>query len=142
MTNDIERADELSRNRAYMAPFIGLLILAVRQVVLANWDWEAVTWWQGAIWFVLVGFAAATLFWGGMWFPKHLREIGDDEVTRANRAKAVTRGFLAALFVAMLVFVVAPFEPLSAQEAAHLIVSVGLAGALLSFGLLETFGNG
>ena len=142
MTDRIDRADELSRNRARMAPFIGLLLLCVPQVVLANWDWEAVTWWQVAIWCVLVGFAAMTLFWGGMWFPKDLRAIGDDEVTRANRSKAVTRGFLAALFVAMLVFLIAPFEPLSAQRAAHIIVSIGLGGALLSFGLEETFSNG
>ena len=142
MTDRIDRADEISRNRAHMAPFIGLLVLFVPQVMLANWNWEAVTWWQAAIWFVLVAFAAGTLFWGGMWFPKDLRAIGEDEVTRANRSKAVTRGFLAALFVAMLVFVVSPFEPISAQEAAHLIVSVGLVCALLSFGIAETQSHG
>ena len=142
MTNRIDKADELSRNRARMAPFIGLLVLVVPQVALANWDWEAVTWWQVAIWLVLVGIAASTLFLGGMWFPRDLREIGEDEVTQANRAKAVTRGFLAALFVAMLVFLIAPFEPLSAQRAAHLIVSVGLLCALLSFGIEEQVSHG
>lgn len=142
MTDRIDRADELSRNRALMAPFIGLLLLAVPQVVLANWDWEAVTWWQVAIWCVLVAFAAGTLFWGGMWFPKDLRAIGDDEVTRANRSNAITYGFLAALFVAMLVFVVSPFEPLSAQRAAHLIISVGLLCSLVSFGMAELRSHG
>jgi len=142
MTDRIERADEISRNRARMAPFIGLFVLAIPQLVLANWDWQAVTWWQIAIWFVLVAFASATLFWGGMWFPKDLPEIGEDDVTRANRANAVTGGFLAALFVAMLVFLISPFEPLSAQRAAHLIISIGLLCSLVSFGIAELRSHG
>jgi hypothetical protein len=137
MTTDIEKADGISRRRAGMLPFLAVVLLA-QQSLFISWDGRAVTVVQTAAWLVMVLFLLFALLTSGAWFtPRAVRELANDEVTRANRALAIQRGFIAAMVTGMLVFVVSPIEPISAQRAAHIIVSIGLAVALLVFGLEE-----
>jgi len=138
MDSDTEKADKASWGRAVAAPFLGLAVLLAHQGVFFNWDWDAVNFVAMGIWTALALGVLVVAVSGGSWLvPRSLRPLANDDVTRANRDKAVMRGFIAAMITAMIVFVVAPFEPLSAQRAAHLIVSFGLAMTLLSFGLEE-----
>ena len=133
-----ETADRMSWGRAMMAPFLGLAMLLAHQGVFFNWDWDAVNFIAMAIWTILALVVLVIAVTGGTWLmPRRIRAIADDEVFRANRDRAIRLGFITAIGVGMLVFVVAPFEPLSAQRAAHLIVSFSLAMALLTFGLAE-----
>ena len=79
-----------------------------------------------------------TLLTGGMWFRhRALRSLINDEVSESNRQKGVAAAFVAAMLVAVLIFAVAPFEPIPAQRAAHLVVTVSLAVGLLVFALAE-----
>ncbi|MBB5716257.1 hypothetical protein [Sphingomonas aerophila] len=137
MTAAIDRADALSRRRALMMPFLAVLLLA-QQSLFWNSDWRAVSIVQLAAWTVIV----VVMLWalvtgGGFLLPRDVRALANDEVTEANRAIAIRRGFVASILTAMIVFAASPFEPITAQRAAHLIVSLGLAITLLSFGLLE-----
>jgi hypothetical protein len=137
MTAAIDRADAVSRRRARMMPALAVLLLT-QQSLFWSWDGRAVTIVQTVAWIVMV----VAMLWmlvtgGGLLLPRDVRTLANDEVTQANRAIAIRRGFLAAMLMAMLVFAVSPFEPITAQRAAHLIVSLGLAITLLSFGLLE-----
>lgn len=137
MTTDTERADEISRQRAQYLPFLPLLLLS-HQGLFFSWEWRAVSLVQTVTWAVLVLAMLFALMTGGNWFtPRKVRELMNDEVTRANRAKAIERGFIGAVLTAILVFVVSPIEPITGQRAAHLIVSIGLAIALAVFGLEE-----
>lgn len=133
-----EKADRISWGRAVMAPFFGLAVLLAHQGVFFNWDWDAVNFIAMGVWTLLALIVLVITLTGGVWLmPRGVRRIADDDISRANRDRAIRLGFIAAMVVGMLVFVVAPFEPLSAQRAAHLIVSFGLAMALLTFGLAE-----
>lgn len=141
MTTDIQKADRISRQRGRWMPMMAVLLLT-QQGLFLSWDGRAVTIVQTIAWLVLALVLLLTLVTGGNWFmPRRVRELADDEVTRANRAKGVQAGFMASALVAMLVFVVAPFEPISAQRAAHLIVTIGLALGILVFGLAERKAN-
>ena len=64
-------------------------------------------------------------------------DLIDDESTRSHRRDAMVWGFLASMLVAILLYVVAMFEAVSGREAIHIIVSFGLAAALVRFGVLE-----
>ena len=137
MITEVEKAEKLSRWRAQFLPLMAVLLLA-HQGLFISWDGRAVTVVQTVAWVVLALVLMFTVISGGAWFaPKRVRDLANDEVTRANRSKAIERGFVAALLTAMLVFVVSPIEPISAQRAAHMIVSIGLAVTLLVFGLEE-----
>lgn len=137
MTAAIDRADAISRRRARLMPLLAVLLIA-QQSVFWTFDGRAVSIVQMTAWTVMV-LAMTTLLVTGAGFllPRDVRELADDDVTKLNRAVAIQRGFVAATLTAVIVFVVSPFEPIPAQRAAHLIVSLGLGIAMLSFGLLE-----
>lgn len=138
MTTDHIRAEAISRQRALFLPMLGVLLLVAQNGLLMHWDWRALTIVQNLAWLVMAISALGILLTGGKWLmPPAIHALVDDEVSRENRRTAITRAFAAAITTAMLVFVVAPFEPIDAQRAAHMIVSIGLAVGLLVFGLEE-----
>ena len=137
MTSDTEKADAVTRQRAQYMPFLAVALLA-QQGLFIRWDGRTVTLVQTAAWVVLVLVVLLAILTGGNWFANsRVRQLANDEVTRANRAVAIERGFTAAMLTTVLVFAISPIEPITAQRAAHLIVSIGLAVTLLVFGLEE-----
>lgn len=137
MMTDFEKAERLERRRARFLPMMAVLLLA-QQTLFIGWDGRAVSAVQMAAWTILAAVLLAYMLTGGHWFsPKKVRDLANDEMTRANRAEALAAGFTGAMLTAMVVFFVSPFEPIEAQRAAHMIVTVGLAMALLRFGMLE-----
>ena len=143
MTSEVEKADELSGRRAAMLPFYGFLVVAIPQVFFASENFEDPSLPATILWLVLVALATAALCSHWLWTRSvGMRALVEDEITEANRSVAIRRAFYVAMFMSLLVYVVAPFEPLSAQRAAHLIVSASLACGLLSFGFLELKSHG
>lgn len=143
MSDDYEVAEEFNNTRARMAPFIGFFILALQQGVVFAWEWGPGSLLQSLIWLAFAMVMLALLLTGGGWFlSPAARALADDEPTRANRDRAVRMGFIAAIITCFLVVAVAPFEPLPAQRAAHIIASVGLGCAFLAFGVAEISANG
>lgn len=138
METDVERAELADRRRGLVAPFIGLLVITANQWLFFSRDWTDVAIWQLGLWLILVLLAFFLLMTGGLWFlPMRVRQIANDEVTRNSRQKAIQAGFVAAMLIAPLVFVVSPFEPLAAQRAAHLVISISLEVAFLVYGIAE-----
>src|SRR5204862_7119577 len=74
----------------------------------------------------------------GFWLqPREVRELIDDENTRANRHDGIRWGFIAAMLTAMIIYFWVQVGQLTAMEAIHLILSAGLGAALVRFGFLE-----
>lgn len=138
MSSEIERADRISRARALAAPLLGFVMLSAQQWLFFGRSWDAVSPVQLALWGVLAILMLMLVLTGGLWFvPREVRRHADDDASRINRLQALTGGFLAAMLVAFLVFIVSPFEPIDAQRAAHLIISIGLGVTLAGFGFAE-----
>jgi hypothetical protein len=74
---------------------------------------------------------------GGYIQPRAVRAVLNDELTIDHRRKAMSLGFLAAMAAAVACYFLAQFEPMSAGIAIHVILSVGVAAALLRFAMLE-----
>ncbi|KQS02879.1 hypothetical protein ASG11_00145 [Sphingomonas sp. Leaf357] len=86
--------------------------------------------WSATLLLILAG--------GGAWArPMGVRRLMNDEVTRANRQSSLAVGFWVAMGTAAVLFVADRYEPFPAQEAARMILTFGIAAALLRFGLLE-----
>ena len=139
-TSDIDAADRLSRRRARMLPALAAIFIAQQIAYFAEPDSAArlVDHVKIGAWLLLSVVLVLALATGGFWFkPKPVRTLMDDEVTRANRADAFRIGFLATMAAAILLYLLILFEPISGREAIHLLTTVGIATALLRFGLLE-----
>jgi hypothetical protein len=74
---------------------------------------------------------------GGYIQPKEVRAVLNDELTIDHRRRAMTLAFLASMGAAVAVYLVNQFEPLSAGDAIHAILTVGVFTALVRFAMLE-----
>ena len=93
--------------------------------------------WIGA-WVVLSLLILAGLATKGFWLQqREVRDLIDDESSRANRLEGLRLGFIIVVLTAIALYLVDEFSPMTAREAIHVILSLGLGAALLRFGILE-----
>jgi hypothetical protein len=135
-----ENAERLSRRRARALPALGVIFLAQQASYLSMPEQSArlVDHLKIGAWLLLSIVLLAGLATGGAWFrPRAVRELVNDESTRAHRQTAYVYGFWAAMGTALGIYVVNMFEVVSGRDAVHIIVTAGVATALLNFGMLE-----
>jgi hypothetical protein len=136
-----ERADFLSRRRARMLPFLAVIYLSQQVTFFSALDsanHESARAVKIGAWLVLSLVLLAALTTKGFWLqPREVRELIDDENTRANRLDSIRYGYIAAMLMAMIVYFWAQVDVLSAMETVHLVLSAGLGVALIRFGFLE-----
>ena len=137
----VEQAERLSRRRARMLPFLAIIYLTQQATFFAGdappgvRDVDHV---KIGAWLVLSLVLLLAIATNGFWFQRReIRELIDDENTRANRASAMSFGFIAGMLAAMALYLLNRFEPVATHEAIHIILSAGLGAALLRFGFLE-----
>ena len=136
-----QQADHLSRRRARMLPFLAVIYLSQQVSYFASAPADpdrAVDHVKIGAWVVLSLVLLAALTTKGFWFHRReVRDMIDDEGTRANRGDALGWGFVMSILTAIALFLVSLVERVSAREALHVIVSLGIAAAIVRFGMLE-----
>ncbi len=139
MSDLVETADRLSRRRARMMAPMAVIFLTQQATFFSKpLDQRAVSLVHLGGWTVLALVILAGLVTGGFWRrPKAVRELMEDEVTRAHRGDALSLAFVLAMVTGIALFVLQVFVPVETQVAIHLILSVGFGTALLRFSLLE-----
>lgn len=71
---------------------------------------------------------------GGGWAqPREVRALMNDESTRLHRARATMIAFYNMMATGVVVYAIGLFKPVSGGQAAHLIMTVGIASALVAF---------
>ena len=80
----------------------------------------------------------SALWSNGFWFrSRAVRDLLDDEATRAHRSAAMSLGFLAAVLTAIALYVMSMIDPMPVREALHLVITAAIAIALFRFAYLE-----
>jgi len=134
-----EQVEHLSYRRARMLPFLALIYLLQQASYFSQSEGERlVDQVKIGAWVVLSLVLLAALATKGFWFhSREVRDLIDDETTRSHRRDAMVWGFIFTTLTAIVLYMVAMFEAVSGREAIHLIISLGLAAALIRFGYLE-----
>ena len=136
-----EKAEYLSKRRARMLPALAVIFLSQQATFFSQMSGgEHVSAEKAKIsaWLVLSVLMLFGLATKGFWLePKEVRDLVDDENTRANRNEAMRWGFLFAMGSAIAVYVLTMFEDVTGREAVHIVLSFGIAAALLRWGVLE-----
>lgn len=140
---DNDTADRLMDKRARMMPALALMFIAQQATYFTGArldegklrlvNYVSIGGWLLLSTILLLGLATS----GTLFRSASVRALMNDENTQANRAQAFQLGFLFAMAGAMLLYVLSLFTPVGAREAIHVIVTIGIAAALLRFGLLE-----
>ena len=138
--SDFETAERLSRRRAPML-FVILVFFLLQQAAYFSQPptlTRAVDYVRLSGWIALPTVLLVILLGGSVWFKSAaVRALMEDEVTRAHRARALETGFVATMITAIGLYVLSLFEPVTGREAIHLLLSIGIASAVLHFAGLE-----
>lgn len=134
-----ERAEYLSNRRARMLPALVLIFLSQQVTYFSTVrGLESTPTVKISAWLVLSIVLLAALTTKGFWLePKAVRDLIDDENTRANRNDAMRWGFLFAMATAIGIETLTMFDRVMAREAIHIIMSTGIAIALIRWSYLE-----
>ncbi len=134
-----DAADRMSRRRARMFFVLAFLVL-LQQIEFFRHDGpdRLVDHVRFGAWVVM---AAATLFaltTGGFFLRgRGLRDLMNDEVTRANRGDALGWGFILAMIVGIALYPFVGMLELTAPDSLRLVVTTGLVAGLMRFARLE-----
>jgi hypothetical protein len=137
-----EKADYLSKRRARMLPALAVIFLSQQAAFLSNLgthEQSSAYSLKVSAWLVLSIVILAALTTKGFWLePRAVRDLIDDENTRANRNDAMRWGFLFSMAAAIAVYALTLFNvQLTARDAVHLVLTVGIPAALIRWGFLE-----
>jgi prepilin signal peptidase PulO-like enzyme (type II secretory pathway) len=136
-----EQAEFLSNRRARMLPALAVIFLAQQASyfsIPAAAPPRPVDTVKISAWLVLSIVLLAALATKGFWaHSREVRNLIDDENTRANRHHAMQSGFLFAMGAGVCAYVMTLFTPITAREAIHIMMSAGIATALIQWGFLE-----
>jgi hypothetical protein len=139
---DTETVDRLVQRRARIMPMMAAIFVAQQAIYFSGTRMDdgrrLVNYVAISGWLMMSTVLLVLLATGGSLFQSPaVRALANDESTRANRAAGFSLGFLATMLSAIALYILSLFEPLSARETIHTLMTVGIAAALLRFGLLE-----
>jgi hypothetical protein len=138
--SDVETADRLSRRRARLLPVLALLFLSGQAIFALGPDdpTRAVDQAKVAAWLAWALALLLLLATGGSLFrSRRVRDLMNDETTRLHQAKAYAVGFWLAVSTSVGIYALTAFDRVMPREALHIVVTAAVAGALLTFGILE-----
>lgn len=136
-------AEKLARRRARVATVFGILFMATQasslsrpHPVLTNpgpYQLGHVAAW--VLWATILLLVLVT--GGGLLRTAGVRQMMNDESTRAHRARALCTGFWASLAATFLLYFLNLYQPMTTGDALRLVVTIAVAAALISFGAME-----
>ena len=138
--NIAERAEHLSRRRARMLPVLAMLLLIQQGSFFTDHPGvdRPVDQLKISAWLVLSAVILIALWTGGSWLqPRRVRELLNDEATRVHRTQAFRVAFLASMMGCIFLYFLTMFTRVETREAIHIILTIGLSAALISFAVLE-----
>ncbi|MCY7338343.1 MAG: hypothetical protein LH465_00045 [Sphingomonas bacterium] len=133
-----EQAEKLSAQRARMFPLLAVIYLGQQYSYFSSLDGgrpvDAV---RIGAWAVMsAALLIALVTGGGLMRKRELRAMLNDETSKAHRSDALGWGFVVAMITGIVLYVIGS-TAVGERDAIHLIVSLGIATALVRFGWLE-----
>jgi fluoride ion exporter CrcB/FEX len=133
--SDIELADTLSRRRARASAGLAIVFIATQGGSLSNGRANGHLDIPFILWALVL--LVILFFGGGWWRGAAVRDAMNDETTKAHRRAAMAAGFVIGLIGAFIIYGLTFYEEVTAREAVRLLITMGVAGALLRFSTLE-----
>jgi cation transport ATPase len=135
---DVEEADRMGRARSRMFFVLAMVFFAGQSMYFTSSPATRDSHARIGAWLILVILILLLLATGGFVFRgRKVRDLLNDETFRLNRLAAQAAGFWVTIITALVVYVESIFDPMTFNEAMHIVVTLGVGAALISFAVRE-----
>ena len=135
---DVEQAEQTGRARSKLFFVLAIVFFAGQSLYFGSSEASRDSVSRGGAWLILVVLILLLLARGGFLLKgRDVRELLNDEMSRSNRLAAQAMGFWVTVLAALAVYVLSMFDPVTLNEGVHVIVTLGVGTALLSFAVRE-----
>jgi len=134
----VEKAERLGRKRSQIFYVLAIVFFAGQSMYFgapeATRDSPA----RVGAWLILVILMLFLLATGGFLLQgRNVRDLLNDESARANRIAAQAAGFWATILALIAVYIESMFDPVTLNENVHIVGTIGVGTALISFATRE-----
>jgi len=136
--HDVEEAERMGRARSRIFFVLAIVFFAGQSLYFTSSPLTRDSHARVGAWLILVVLILMLLATGGFLFRgRNVRDLLNDETSRLNRLASQALGFWVTIITALVVYVESIFDPLSLNEGLHIIVTLGVGAALISFAVRE-----
>src|SRR3982750_1090579 len=125
--NDVEKEDRMGRKRSQLFFVLAIVFFAGQSAYFASSPLTRDSHARIGAWLILVILMLMLLATGGFLLRgRKVRDLLNDEASRHNRLAAQAMGFWVTIISALAVYVESIFDPVTFNEAIHIIVTLGV----------------
>jgi hypothetical protein len=136
--DDVEEADRAGRARSRLFFMMAMVFFLGQAAYFSSPEATRDALPRIGAWLLLVILMLLLIATGGFLLkPRRVRELMNDEASRLNRLAAQAMGFWATVIASLAVYVESMFDPLTFNQAIHIILTIGIGAALISFAVRE-----
>ena len=134
----VERAEHLGRTRSQLFFVLAMVFFAGQSMYFGASEATRDSLPRVGAWLILVCLMLLLLATGGFLLSaRKVRHLLNDESARANRVAAQAVGFWATILSLIAVYIESMFDPVTLNEAVHIVGAIGVGAALISFAVRE-----
>lgn len=135
---DVEQAERAGRARSQLFFILAMVFFAGQSLYFASSEANRDSVPRVGAWLILVVLILLLLATGGFLLKgRSVRDLLNDETSRSNRLAAQATGFWVTVLAALAVYVESMFDPLTLNQGIHIIITLGVGAALISFAVRE-----
>ena len=136
--HDVEVAERMGRARSRLFFILAMVFFAGQSLYFTSSPLTRDSHARVGAWLILVILILMLLATGGFLLRgRNVRDLLNDETSRLNRLASQALGFWVTIITALVVYVESIFDPLTLNEGIHVIVTLGIGAALISFAVRE-----
>jgi cation transport ATPase len=136
--HDVEEAERMGRARSRVFFVLAIVFFAGQSLYFTSSPLTRDSHARVGDWLILVVLILMLLATGGFLFRgRRVRDLLNDETARMNRLASQAMGFWVTIITALVVYVESIFDPVTLNEGLHIIVTLGVGSALISFAVRE-----
>ena len=132
----VEKAERLGRKRSQVFFVLAIIFFAGQSIYFGSPDATRDSPARVGAWLILVILMLFLLATGGFLLSgRRVRHLLNDESARANRIAAQATGFWDTMLSLIAVYIDSMVDPGTLNEAMHIVGTIGVVAALISFAL-------
>ena len=136
--HDVEEAERMGRARSRIFFVLAIVFFSGQSLYFSSSPLTRDSHARVGAWLILVILMLMLLATGGFLLKgRKVRDLLNDENSRLNRLAAQAMGFWVTIITALVVYVESMFDPVTLNEGLHIIVTLGVGAALISFAVRE-----